>query len=92
MNIIGLGNRELNIDENLEKNRNLELKKGDKFLYTKLNNVTVNGVYEYDEVLTCEVLGIRKGKDGRRVKVKDYTRNIQFTLLIDQSKAIIKLI
>lgn len=84
--ILGSKKRPELIEGNLEKNQALEVKKGDILKVTKYNDTTVNGVHKYDEVITYEVLGVRKGKDGRRVKVKNLEFGYEPTMLIDKSK------
>ena len=69
---------------NRELNANLQLKKGDQLIITKLNDATTNGEWVHDEVKTCEVTGIRKGKNGIRVALLDLKYNIGCTIVLGE--------
>ena len=69
---------------NRELNATLQLKKGDILTITKLNDATTNGEWLHDEVKTCEVTGIRKGKTGIRVAILDLKYNIGSTIVLGE--------
>jgi hypothetical protein len=85
--ILGYAKRPELLEGNLERNQALEIKKGEVLKVTKYSDTTVNGVHTYDEIKTYEILGIRKGKNGRRVKVKYIELGYELTFLIDESKS-----
>jgi len=90
--ILGYEKRPELLEGNLEHNQALEIKKGDILKVTKYNEATLNGIHAYDEVITYEVLGIRKSKNGRRVKVKNLEFGYTPTFLIDESHSKIEII
>jgi len=89
---LGYAKRPELTEGNLERNQALEVKKGDILKITKYNDATVNGIHAYDEVITYEVLGIRKSKNGRRVKVKNLEFGYTPTFLIDESHSKIEIV
>lgn len=82
--VLGYSKRPELKEQNIKNNQNLEVKKGDILKVIQYDDATLNGEHVYDKIITYEVLGIRKGKDGRRVKVKDLEFGYTPTILIDK--------